>query len=293
MAKIASCFNCIYAYYDGEHALTLWSLSVGVLAWPACANHPDSPGRMQRVPQRGICRNYRPRPAKPEGDVKQIPLGGESYAYVDAADFDRLNQRNWHLHNGYAARREKGKTVYLHREIMQPPPGMVVDHKNHNRLDDTRVNLEICTQQENLRNSAKRSGTASRFRGLYFEKRIGKWCARIKFQGQYRYLGSFAQEIDAARAHDHGAVAYLGASAPLNFPEEWPPQRRAQVYAEAEQQRREVSARRKRAGKKDRQTTPGKKPPSAGRKRAATQGTKRSRTKKTAKNEKGRKKNFA
>src|SRR5512136_1772035 len=115
MAKIASCFNCVYAYCDHEHAL--WNMSVGVLTWPACANHPNSPGRMQRVPQRGICRNYRPRPATPEGEVRQIPLGGESYAYVDAADFDWLNQWTWCLISGYAARREKGKVIYLHRAL--------------------------------------------------------------------------------------------------------------------------------------------------------------------------------
>ena len=54
-------------------------------------------GRMQRVPAAGICRNYRPGPATPEGEVKQIPVGGGAYAYVDAADFDWLNQWTWHL----------------------------------------------------------------------------------------------------------------------------------------------------------------------------------------------------
>ncbi len=273
MAKIASCFNCIYSYCDREHAL--WSMSVGVLTWPACANQPDAPGRMQRVPPPGICRNCRPRPATPQGAVKQIPLGEGLYAYVDAADFDWLNQWPWHLHNGYAARRCQGKTIYLHREIMHPPAGKVVDHANHNKLDDTRANLKVCTQRENLCNSAKRRGTASRFRGLYFYKRIGKWCARIKFEGKPIYLGSFAEEIEAARAHDRGAVAYFGASARLNFPQEWPPQRRAQVYAEAQEQRRRISARRRPAGKKGRKGTAGRKPCSAGRKKAATKGNRK------------------
>ena len=247
MAKIASCFNCVYSYCDPEQAL--WSLSVGVLTWPACANHPDSLGRMRRVPQRGICRNYRPRPATPQGAVQQIPVGEGLYAYVDAADFDWLNQWNWHLHNGYAARREKGKTIYLHRAIMQPPPGMVVDHLNQNRLDDTRVNLKVCTQRENLCNREKRRGTASRFRGLYFCKRIGKWCARIKLEGIPIYLGSFAQETEAARARDRAAVEYLGAAARLNFPEEWPLERRREVYTQPEAAEKRDRIRRKIEGK--------------------------------------------
>ncbi len=286
MAKIACCHNCVYSYCDHEHAR--WSMSVGVLTWPACANQPDSPGRMQRVPARGICRNYRPRPATPEGEVRQIPVGEGRYAYVDAADFDRLNQWTWHFHNGYATRRDRGKTIYLHRAIMQPPPGMVVDHTNHNKLDDTRANLKVCTQQENLRNSDKRRGTASRFRGLYFCKRTSKWCPRVKFQGKYIYLGSFAEEIDAARAHDRGAVAYFGASARLNFPQEWPAERRAPVYAQAQEQRRRISARRRPAGRKDRRRTARSKPRSTGRKKAATKGAERSRTKRPAKNEERR-----
>ncbi len=247
MAKIACCFNCVYSYCDREQAL--WGMSAGVLIWPACANQPEAPGRMQRVLPRGICPNYRPRPAPPEGDIRRIPLGEQAYAYVDAADFDWLNQWKWSLHNGYAARKDRGKTIYLHREIVQAPQGMVVDHLNHNRLDDTRANLNICTQGDNLRNTAKRRGTASRFRGLHFCPRTGKWCPRIRFAGKYLYLGSFAEEVDAARARDRATVEYVGPYACLNFPEEWPFPRRQEVYAHPDAARKRASAR-KRARRK-------------------------------------------
>jgi hypothetical protein len=267
MAKIASCFDCIYSYYDREHALALWDMSVGVLAWPACANQPDYPGRMQRVPQRGICRNYRPRPATPEGDVRQIDVGEGRCAYVDAADFDQLNRWTWHLCNGYASRRENGKAIFLHHEIMRAPQGKVIDHKNRNKLDDTRANLHPCTRRENALNRSKKRGSSSRFWGVGYRKTVGRWWAEVPRGRNPIFLGYFAEEIEAARAHDRGAVAYLGESARVNFPQEWPPQRRAQVYAEAEEQRREISVRRKPAGKKGRKTTSGKKPRSAGRKK--------------------------
>jgi hypothetical protein len=221
MAKIACCHNCVYSYCDHEHAL--WSMSVGVLTWPACANHPDSPGRMQRAPARGICRNYRPRPATPEGEVKQIPLGGGGCAYVDAADFEWLSQWTWHLCGGYAVRRRNGKAIFMHREIMQPPKGMVVDHLNRNKLDNTRVNLRVCTHRENACNREKKRGTSSRFKGVGFRKDRDKWYAAIKFGPKPIFLGYFTEEIDAARAYDRAAVEYFGESARLNFPEEWPP----------------------------------------------------------------------
>ena len=281
MAKIACCHNCVYSYCDHEHAL--WSLSVGVLTWPACANHPDSSGRMQRVPPRGICRNYRPRPATPEGAVKQIPLGGGVYTYVDAADFEWLGRWTWHLRNGYAVRREKGRAILMHREIMQPPQGMVVDHKNHNKLDNTRANLRVCTRQENVCNRTKTGNTSSRFIGVYYCKDRDKWRAEIQFEGKPTFLGYFPEEIEAARAHDRAAVQYFGEFAPLNLPEEWPAERRAQVYAEAQEQRRQMSAGAKPAGDEGRKTTAGKKPRSPGRKKAATKGTARSRRKRAAK----------
>ena len=266
LAKIACCHNCVYSYCDQEHAL--WSMSVGVLTWPACANHPDSPGRMQRVPARGICRNYRPRPATPEGEVKQIPLGSGFYAYVDAADFDWLNQWTWHLCGGYAARRQNGKVISMHREIMQAPKGMVVDHVNRNKLDDTRANLRVCTRQENARNTDKRRGTSSRFIGVSRRKHSDKWHAAIKFKGKSIHLGCFTEEIEAARARDHAAVQYFGESARLNFPEEWPPQRRQEVHAQRDAAEKEKGKSEKVEGKNKGAKAKGKGEKSKGGRRA-------------------------
>jgi hypothetical protein len=230
MGERDNCYNCVYSHWDRNQAL--WGFTVGRPARPTCGNQPDFPGRMRTCPPGPVCRNFRPRPPTPTGEaVKAIPLGDGFYAYVDAADYDWVSQWNWCLHNGYAARRERGKTIYLHRAIVPAPQGMVVDHLNHNRLDDTRANLEVCTQGENLRNTRKRRGTASRFRGLYLCKRTGKWCPRIRFEGKYVYHGSFAEESAAARAYDHKAVELLGEKAPVNFPEEWPPDRRREVHA--------------------------------------------------------------
>ena len=130
----------------------------------------------------------------------------------------------------------EGEGDLLHREIMQPPEGKVVDHKNHNKLDDTRVNLRTCTRGE--RGTAQDGDTSSRFIGVYYCKDRDKWRAEIQFEGKPTFLGYFTREIEAARAHDRAAVAYFGEFAPLNFPQEWPPKWRGQVYAQAQEQRR-------------------------------------------------------
>jgi hypothetical protein len=187
---------------------------------------------MRECPLGQVCRNYRARPPTPTGEtVKTIPLGDGFYAYVDAADYEWLSRWTWHLCGGYAVRSEKRRLVFMHREIVHAPRGKPVDHINRNKLDNTRLNLWICTPVENARNRSKRRGTFSRFRGVSYNKDHAKWFARIGFKGRCIHLGYFTDEVEAARAYDRKAVELFGATAHLNFPEEWPARRRRAVRA--------------------------------------------------------------
>ena len=58
-----------------------------------------------------------------------------------------------------------------------------------------------------------------------------KWFAKIYFEGRRIWLGYFLHETEAARAYDAKAVELFGEFAHLDFPEEWPPDRRAQIRA--------------------------------------------------------------
>jgi hypothetical protein len=231
MAQVETCHNCVYSYWDRN--LAAWTLSLGIPVRPTCANQADYPGRMRACPLGTICRNFRPRPPTPTGPtVKTIPLGDGFHTYVDAADFEWLNQWTWYVQDGYAIRREKRKYVYMHRQIMQPPEGMVVDHRNLNKLDNTRVNLRVCTQQENLCNRRKKRGTFSRFRGVSYPKGGPKYLAQVYYKGKTFFCGYHTDEVEAARARDYTAVQVLGEEARLNLPEEWPPERVKRVHAE-------------------------------------------------------------
>jgi hypothetical protein len=50
------------------------------------------------------------------------------------------------------------------------------------------------------------------------KKRKKKWCARIKFNKKYIYLGNYEIEEAAARAYDKKALELYGEFAKLNFP---------------------------------------------------------------------------
>ena len=105
----------------------------------------------------------------------------------------------------------------MHREIMHAPDGMVVDHKNRNGIDNRPDNLRVCTPAQNEYNKAPR-GKRSRFKGVYPDG--DKWYAVIKHKGETYYLGTFDDEIAAAKARDRKAYELEGEFAYLNFPEE-------------------------------------------------------------------------
>lgn len=255
MAK-GSCYDCVYVWVDPERWLR--DLFMGRTLVPMCANHPNWPGELRDVP--GVpCCNFRPRHVEPEGDVKRIPMGDGRYALVDAADYEWLNQYQWHLcGGGYAARCEKGKRILMHREIMKPPKGMVVDHIDANRANNCRANLRVCTPGENQRNQRKQRNSASQYKGVGYLKNCKRCHAKLVFEGETVWLGHFDSEPEAARAYDRKAVELFGEFANLNFPEEWPKERREQVRAEAKAAGRSEGPKRRRRRTKAKKTTPRK-----------------------------------
>jgi hypothetical protein len=252
VAKQSTCHTCIYAHWDpGLWLRSLWS---GFPARPTCGNQPDSYGRMKECPQGGACRNYRAKPPVPTGEnVKMIPLTNGCYAYVDAQDYEWLNQWHWRAHSpGYAVRWEKRKLIFMHREIMKPPKGKVVDHINGNGFDNTRANMRNTTTRRNAHNRGRRTGSASIYKGVSYDKKHHRWYARIYLGKRRVRLGGFDSEVEAARAYDRKAVEWFGEFARLNLPEEWPPERRAEVYAQGQKDRRKIRRRKTVKSKEER-----------------------------------------
>ena len=90
----------------------------------------------------------------------------------------------------------------LHRFLMNPSDDMVVDHINHNRLDNRKQNLRLCTQGENLRNK--------KVKGVAFDKRRNKWYARIMINRKNLHLGSFDTKEEAIEARKQAEIEYFG-----------------------------------------------------------------------------------
>jgi len=158
---------------------------------------------------------------------RKIYLGENEWTLVSPFDYYWLKNLNWYLNgNGkefYAFRNVKvgpGKTkmVSMHRQIMDPPQHLLVDHRNNNSLDNRRANLRLATHAENACNRPKiRTKTSSRYIGVYLEKRTGRYTSKIRVNGKRLWLGRFTSETDAARAYDAAAKKYHGEFARLNF----------------------------------------------------------------------------
>ncbi len=177
-----TCFNCMYSICDP--CLWLRWIWAGESIVPQCANHPWWPGRLHDVP--GIpCRNYRPKPEPPQGDgVRIIATVDGGYVYVDAADYEWLNQWKWHLADGYAVRREIRKLIFMHRLILPPPRGKVTDHSDGNRANNCRSNLRVCNRSENSHNRRKPSGASSAYQGVFYNRQRHKWVRQVPPSGR-------------------------------------------------------------------------------------------------------------
>lgn len=163
--------------------------------------------------------------------AKQIPLGQSGLvAIVDDEDFEWINSYRWHLRGNakrnpnkmYAVHQpysngKKTRQVAMHRLVMGIKDQLiVVDHIDHNGLNNQKANLRICSPAENTRNSRPSNGRSSRFKGVNFHKQTQKWCARITSDSKTIFVGLLESEEDAARHYNAAAVKYHGEFACLN-----------------------------------------------------------------------------
>ena len=154
-----------------------------------------------------------------------LPCGRD--LLIDAEDEAFVRSHKWRSqlptrsYTRYAARHKPGASgeIFLHRELLNAPDGMMVDHLNGDGLDCRRSNIRLATASENACNRRRPSDATNPYRGVRQNGPHGRWVARIGIHGTKHYLGSFATPEEAARAYDAKALELHGEFARLNFPE--------------------------------------------------------------------------
>lgn len=109
----------------------------------------------------------------------------------------------------------------LSRFIMDAPKEKMVDHINHNTLDNQRSNLRLCTNQQNQANSLKQRKIGhSKYKGVtyvgYRPNLSKKWQSGIYVNGKSIYIGNYETESEAAIAYNNSAIIHFGEYAHLN-----------------------------------------------------------------------------
>jgi len=82
-------------------------------------------------------------------------LSNNKVCLVDDDDFVKVSSYNWKESRGYAYTNIKDiGIVMMHRMIMglQRGDGLEVDHIHHNKLDNRKSQLRICTPLQNSQN---------------------------------------------------------------------------------------------------------------------------------------------
>lgn len=148
--------------------------------------------------------------------MKKITLNQGKFTIVDDENFEWLNQFRWTFSNGRVIRWENGKTIYMHRIIMNAPIGTEVDHINQDATDNRKENLRVCSHQQNRFNEKIRKNNSSGFKGVSYRKDYGKWRSYIVFNNKQINLGSYNTKGEAARAYNKAAIKYHGEYAALN-----------------------------------------------------------------------------
>lgn len=157
---------------------------------------------------------------------------GEKIMLIDDEDYEKIKDRTVVLNhdkstgnfyarlNVYCAIEKKMKTALkVHRVLLDAKQGEIVDHINHNTLDNRKCNLRICTNSENQRNTRSRRNSTSKYKGVQYRKDSKKWRARITCTEKgYRdfNIGTFCSEIEAAKAYNKKARELFGEFAFLN-----------------------------------------------------------------------------
>ena len=139
---------------------------------------------------------------------KYIEDGDELIVYtkqgefrIDKNDKDLLERCRWYINKNRYVVNSKG--IFIHRLIMGvDETDDVIDHIDHDTLNNTKRNLRIVSKSENAMNR--------KCDGVTFDKLRNKWQAAIVAYGKKYFLGRYNTKEEAILARKEGEKKYYG-----------------------------------------------------------------------------------
>lgn len=179
-----------------------------------CARHYNQMRKYGRISDRI---NKGEHKIRIEGDVAYVDIYDKTdmkiaECIIDSEDINIVKLSTWSLSNGrhtqYCKSNELGP---LHRVILGiTDSSIVVDHINHNGLDNRKCNLRTCTNQENICNCEIPKNNKSGCKGVYWAKDKQKWTVQVTINNKTKYIGRYDNLEDAIKARQEASDKYYG-----------------------------------------------------------------------------------
>jgi len=149
------------------------------------------------------------------GDYYDIPLTQGYYAKIDKEDYNKIKDKKWSVCiDGkkkqliYASCRvgshiNKSRTTKkMHRIIANASCIDIVDHINHDTLDNRKCNLRICTNKQNCENRKLDIRNKTGYTGV-LEYKGNKYLAQIGHNNKNIHIGIFDTKEEASDAYNY------------------------------------------------------------------------------------------
>jgi len=88
----------------------------------------------------------------------------------------------------------------LHQLILPCKKPFIIDHINHNGLDNRLVNLKVVTNRQNCENKIRKNKTG--FIGVHWHNRDKIWASNIQINGKNKHIGNFKTPEEASKARE-------------------------------------------------------------------------------------------
>ena len=147
-------------------------------------------------------------------------------AIIDKEDLNKIKEKQWHVwfspntqswyvratnYLGLINGKPKYDSTMLHRFILNVNKRVVVDHYDHDTLNNRKQNLRISEYAENDKHrSGENKNNTSGYRNVCWKKQSQKWIVQLQINKKNKILGSFDNVDEAGKFAKKMREKYYG-----------------------------------------------------------------------------------
>lgn len=125
--------------------------------------------------------------------------------------YDKNTKQYYAAATKYQEDKKLSRKIYLHRFILGEPVNVIVDHVDHNGLNNIRKNLRSTKTCDNLKNrKGKNSNNKSGYRNVFWNTREKKWQVALCKNQKQIHIGMFSDVDEAGRQAELARQKYYG-----------------------------------------------------------------------------------